>query len=98
MGTTLRDLHNLASGGRRQVRISVHLADGPIEMIRMHEPGTHRDPLTCGPAELVRHFGLPHEDGYVDACHLRCEARCGLRERFPKHQVPPTVNGADNRS
>jgi len=41
-------------------------------------------PLVAGgPAELVRCHDLPHEDGYVDACHLCYEARSALRERFP---------------
>ena len=52
-------------------------------------------PRAGGPAELVRVFGLPHESGYVDACHLCYEARCALRERFPEHPGPPNVYSAE---
>lgn len=35
-----------------------------------------------GPAELVRKYGLLHEESYADACHLCFEARKNLRGRF----------------
>ncbi len=46
-----------------------------------------------GPAELVREYGLNHEDGYVDACHLCYEARTAMLDRFPKYLAPPQVYG-----
>jgi hypothetical protein len=50
-----------------------------------------------GPAELVRRYELPHEDGYVDACHLCYEARTALRSRFPEHLGPPQVYGLSDQ-
>ncbi|MEW5721379.1 MAG: radical SAM protein, partial [Chloroflexota bacterium] len=38
--------------------------------------------LRGGPAQLVRAFDLPHEDAYVDACHLCYRARQALLDRF----------------
>jgi len=60
----------------------------------------HRHPIVGplvvgGPAELVRRYDLPHEDGYVDACHLCYEARAALRERFPEQLGPPQVYGVE---
>ncbi len=46
-----------------------------------------------GPAELVRRYDLPHEEGYVDACHLCYEARAALRGQFPGVLGPPQVYG-----
>jgi hypothetical protein len=49
--------------------------------------------LAGGPAEIVRRYGLPHEDGYADHCHLCYEARRLLRERFPKVLTPDQMYG-----
>ncbi|MCG6949434.1 MAG: radical SAM protein [Acidobacteria bacterium] len=49
--------------------------------------------LVGGPAELVRRYGLPHEDGYADACHLCYEARRTLRDRFPDTLTPDQMYG-----
>jgi MoaA/NifB/PqqE/SkfB family radical SAM enzyme len=49
--------------------------------------------LEGGPAELVRRHGLPHSDGYADACHLCCEARRALRTRFPEVLTPDQMYG-----
>jgi hypothetical protein len=49
--------------------------------------------LAGGPAELVRHYGVAHEDGYADHCHLCYEARRKLRERFPLVLTPDQVYG-----
>lgn len=49
--------------------------------------------LSAGPAELVRRYNLPHQEGYADACHLCYSARLELRERFPKHLGPDQVYG-----
>jgi len=66
------------------------------ELIDGYDPHSHPiiGPLVAGgPAELVRRYDLPHEDGYVDACHLCYEARAALRERFPDALGPPHVYG-----
>lgn len=49
--------------------------------------------LEGGPAELVRRYGLSHEETYADACHLCYEARRALRERFPEILGPNQMYG-----
>ena len=87
---------------------NVHLCQGLLlgnvgkttlgEMLESYDPQVHPviGPLVKGgPAELIRAYDLPHEDGYVDACHLCYEARCALRERYPDALGPPSVYGLD---
>jgi organic radical activating enzyme len=49
--------------------------------------------LKGGPAELVRHYELTHEEYYADACHLCYEARKALRARFPQILGPDQMYG-----
>jgi MoaA/NifB/PqqE/SkfB family radical SAM enzyme len=49
--------------------------------------------LAGGPAELVRRYGLAHQEGYADACHLCYEARLALRARFPQTLTPDQMYG-----
>jgi len=49
--------------------------------------------LAGGPSELVRRYGLEHEDNYVDACHLCYTARLALRSRFPEILTPDQMYG-----
>jgi MoaA/NifB/PqqE/SkfB family radical SAM enzyme len=49
--------------------------------------------LKGGPAELVRRYDLPHQEGYADACHLCYEARHALRGRFPEALRPDQMYG-----
>ena len=49
--------------------------------------------LAGGPAALTRHFGLPHDTAYADACHLCYETRRALRDRFPEILAPDQVYG-----
>lgn len=85
---------------------NVHLCQGVLlgnlettdleDLVNRYDPRGHPiiGPLAAGgPAELVRRFGLEHEDGYVDACHLCYQARLALRERFPDVLGPPQVYG-----
>ena len=46
-----------------------------------------------GPAELVRRYGLAHEERYADACHLCYEARRCLRSRYPEILTPDQMYG-----
>lgn len=77
-----------------------NLADSSLsEMLDLYDPHTH--PIISalvegGPAELVRRFDLPHEDSYVDACHLCYKARTVLRERFPGSLGPAHVYGIED--
>ncbi len=50
--------------------------------------------LAGGPAELVRRFDLPHQDGYADHCHLCYRMRDTLRARFPDVLTPDQIYGA----
>lgn len=50
--------------------------------------------LKGGPAELVRRYGVKHEEGYVDECHLCYSARLKLRKKFPKVLAPNEMYGA----
>jgi MoaA/NifB/PqqE/SkfB family radical SAM enzyme len=49
--------------------------------------------LKGGPAELVRRYGLPHQEAYADACHLCYESRRRLRKRFPEILAPDQMYG-----
>ena len=44
-----------------------------------------------GPALLVKEYNIPHDDGYVDACHLCFRARQALLDRFPQYLAPRQV-------
>jgi hypothetical protein len=46
-----------------------------------------------GPAELARHYGIAHEEGYVDECHMCWEVRKALIDRFPQYLAPKQVYG-----
>jgi hypothetical protein len=46
-----------------------------------------------GPALLVKEYNIPHDDGYVDACHLCFRARQALLDRFPQYLAPRQVYG-----
>jgi len=55
------------------------------EIVTSYDPRAHPiiGPLIeGGPAALVEHYDLPHEDSYADACHLCYVARDALRGRF----------------
>ena len=74
-----------------------NLFDTPLrEICETYDPDAH--PITGpllegGPVELVRRYGLPHEESYADACHLCDEARRALRERFPEILTPDQMYG-----
>ncbi len=66
------------------------------EIVETYDPETHPIIgllLAGGPAELVRQYDIPHEEGYADACHLCYEARLGLRGRFPEILTPDQAYG-----
>lgn len=49
--------------------------------------------LSGGPAALVERYSLPHEEGYVEACHLCYVAREMLRPHFPEALGPGQMYG-----
>lgn len=67
------------------------------EICRDYNPDSH--PITGpilagGPFELVKRYGLPHEQDYADACHLCYTACKALRPRFPEILLPDQMYGA----
>jgi hypothetical protein len=85
---------------------NVHLCQGlalgnlfetPLRVLcGSYEPESHpivAPLLSGGPAELVRRFGVPHQAGYADACHLCDEARRRLRVQFPTVLGPDQMYG-----
>ena len=67
------------------------------EIMRNYDADNHPiiGPLLAGgPAEIVRKYDLPHEDGYADHCHLCYKSRCALRERFPDVLTPDQMYGS----
>jgi hypothetical protein len=84
----------------------VHLCQGVLmgnlwqqplkEVVASYDPHGHPiigPLLEGGPVALVERYGLPHEEAYIDACHLCYTARDQLRARFPQYLAPPTVYG-----
>jgi hypothetical protein len=66
------------------------------EIMASYDPGTHPiiGPLMeGGPVALVEQYDLPHEEAYVDACHLCYLTRQTLRTRFPEFLTPAVVYG-----
>jgi MoaA/NifB/PqqE/SkfB family radical SAM enzyme len=66
------------------------------EICRAYDPEAHliAGPLLDGgPAELARRYGVSHQEGYADACHLCYEARRALRPRFPDVLGPEQMYG-----
>jgi MoaA/NifB/PqqE/SkfB family radical SAM enzyme len=74
-----------------------NLFERPLtEIMRDYNPDTHPIMgalLDGGPAELVNRYGLPHQPGYADACHLCYRSRCKLKEKFPDVLTPDQVYG-----
>lgn len=74
-----------------------NLFQEPLDKIcQRYDPETHpiTGPLLMGgPAELVRHYGLSHQEEYADACHLCDQARRTLRGRFPGILTPDQMFG-----
>jgi hypothetical protein len=66
------------------------------ELVAAYHPEAHPiigPLLEGGPVALVERYNLPHEDAYIDACHLCYTARDQLRSRFPEFLAPATVYG-----
>lgn len=66
------------------------------EIVVTYDPQAHPivEPLLAGgPAALVERYQLPHEETYVDACHLCYTLRSALRERFPEVLGPGQMYG-----
>jgi hypothetical protein len=69
-----------------------------VDIVATYDPHAHPivGPLLAGgPVALVERYDLPHEEAYVDACHLCYTAREILRERFPEHVGPGQMYGGE---
>ena len=67
-----------------------------VEICQRYEAEAHpiTGPLLAGgPAELVRHYNLPHAERYADACHLCDAARRQLRPEFSEILMPDQMYG-----
>jgi hypothetical protein len=77
-----------------------NLLERPLkELLASYDPEAHPiigPLLRGGPAELTRRYELPHDQAYVDACHLCYEARRALRDRYPAALGPPLVYGLED--
>lgn len=68
------------------------------ELCEHYDPHSHpivKILLEGGPAALVKHFDLPHAEGYADACHLCYASRLLIRERFPELLAPDQMYGVN---
>ena len=85
---------------------NVHLCQGlsmgnmwdiPLsKMVRQYDADLHPicGPLiNGGPALLAKEYEVPHDDGYVDACHMCYLVRLALLDRFPQYLAPKSVYG-----
>jgi hypothetical protein len=66
------------------------------EICATYDPDTHpiTGPLLAGgPVELVRRYGLPHDEMVADACQLCCQSCQALRSKFPEVLGPDQMYG-----
>jgi hypothetical protein len=49
--------------------------------------------LEGGPAALAQKYGLTHDDGYIDECHMCWMMRRKLIDRFPDRLAPRQAYG-----
>ncbi len=87
---------------------NVHLCQGlslgnmwetPLStLVKNYEAHSHPvcSPLVKGgPALLAKEYDVPHEEEYVDECHLCYLTRLALIERFPHYLAPGQVYGLE---
>ncbi|KPV65558.1 MAG: Radical SAM superfamily protein [Candidatus Bathyarchaeota archaeon BA1] len=73
-----------------------HKEEPLSKLIQSYDPASHPicGPLIDGgPTALVKKYDAPHEDSYVDECHLCYSARLALRRMFPKYLAPAQMYG-----
>jgi hypothetical protein len=71
--------------------------DVPLsKIVKQYDVDSHPicNPLVNGgPARLAKEYDVPHEAGYVDACHMCYLVRRALIDRFPQCLAPRLVYG-----
>ena len=74
-----------------------NLFERPLaKIVRSFDPATYpivNSLVVGGPTQLIWDYDLPHEDGYVDACHLCYTAREQLRSDFTAVLAPDQMYG-----
>ena len=68
------------------------------ELVKNYDPENHPicGPLyRGGPTQLVKDYGIAHEDTYVDECHMCYKARLSLIDKYPQYLAPKQVYGLD---
>jgi len=68
------------------------------ELIENYNPENHPicgPLLEGGPAQLVKHYSIEHEDTYIDECHLCYLSRIELLDKFPEYLGPKQVYGIE---
>ena len=74
-----------------------NLFERPLtQVVADYDPATHPiigPLLEGGPAALAERYAVPHQEEYVDACHLCFEVRKQLRGRFPGELTPDQMYG-----
>lgn len=68
------------------------------EIVRSYNAKSHPicGPLVeGGPAALAEKYGVPHEEDYIDECHLCYSVRKSLMSRFPEYLGPKQVYGLE---
>jgi hypothetical protein len=72
--------------------------DAPLsKIVRQYDANSHPicSPLVNGgPARLAKDYHVPHEDTYVDACHMCYLVRRALLDKFPQYLAPRSVYGS----
>lgn len=71
--------------------------DAPLsKIVKQYDADSHpicRPLVNGGPALLAKEYKVPHEAGYVDACHMCYVVRRALIDRFPQYLAPRLVYG-----
>jgi hypothetical protein len=71
--------------------------DAPLsKIVTQYDADSHpicRPLVNGGPARLAKEYDVPHEAGYVDACHMCYLVRRALIDRFPQYLAPRSVYG-----
>jgi hypothetical protein len=71
-----------------------------VDICRRYDPDAHPvigPLLRGGPAQLVRTYGVSHDERYGDACHLCDATRRALRHRFSDCLAPNQMYGVNER-
>ena len=90
---------------------NVHMCQGVLmgnmwemplsEIVKNHNGKSHpvcAPLIKGGPAQLAREYNIPHEEQYVDACHLCFLTRIALIDRFPQFLAPRQVYGLEENN